>query len=1029
MAQQGPNDPSPFTDQRRAGSGGGGTGAVDSVSGLGDGILVQPTTGNVVVQNTGVVELLAGNGISLDDNIGVITVTATGTGGPGGNVDFNQTTGTGIGNLTYFDGSNNEPIDQIIQPNSLSIGAPDITLSAQQDLLLAAGTAGGGTGTATMLGPEGVNITSTQGGSVNLSSTLGSATVSGITGVDVAGEQITLNANSEDTDLGDVTLVEAQDADAGRPIPSIKRGVELAVNKTAQDTTYRFEVQGCEVINFASVTDGTLAFQQAPANPAIQFALNQITQTYQDGYFRFVGVPPNDGNRYVLVSENNNTEGTVANPFVLTWELYTGAGGGVTQITAGNGISVSPAGGTGVVEVTATGQGLANVRATGDGQTDPRFVTLQYDSAGSGTLAGINGITTVGLPGTNFKEFDIRAETVRLQNSALLPVGQDLYSFEYSPNPTNITAIPTYKESVQELPQVGDFLKSIEGCVAYNLAIGTDPVYRYSSSGAGLFYRYANPPLADNQAQICQVNTSPLGTQADPLVISYDNTVTGDTDFLFIRTSDLGPNNEVGGSILLQQNSSNVSEAAVIALTADTTNVAGAGANQRELPILSVTTNKTANESYDMRYLQEPVGAMAAGPSNVGTADEFNFAKVQLTNTKAFDFSNFVLQNAQDNVNRACAIRLWKEDGNVGPDAGFFRFTNNPTANFQGDDASAEGSYFQYVGAPGGGSGSQNNPWEMRLRPPPGPPPGTQNNLLSIDYEKDDNVLKLQDFQLGPNALIDETTITPARTVLIDDVIITGTTEVSAIGLDEATVPLVGQNPPAVIFDPVAPTPWFPGYSFRATLSGTVTRFDPNEQLICKVWTNRGLADAAVLNEFTLDLQTVQPPDALGWKWEVEFTCRSTNVAAPPYTHTHTSQQNLLLGSQGQYVPTGGTVHSHPEWDGASQFFVDNNNIGYTGPVTLPTPQIPAPHNHFGPAWAGFPNIPQATLGEVACNSSFAYSQRTLSSTPTNPAGFIHSQVTASLDTAVTNNFDFTFEFVGDDNSITTQNFTIERTF
>ena len=71
----------------------GGGGAVAQVTG-GTGISVSPTTGNVVVTNTGVTSLIAGAGISLSGASGTVTITATGGGGSG--TVTNVATGAGL---------------------------------------------------------------------------------------------------------------------------------------------------------------------------------------------------------------------------------------------------------------------------------------------------------------------------------------------------------------------------------------------------------------------------------------------------------------------------------------------------------------------------------------------------------------------------------------------------------------------------------------------------------------------------------------------------------------------------------------------------------------------------------------------------------------------------------------------------------------------------------------------------------------------------------------------------------------------
>jgi hypothetical protein len=59
----------------------GGAGGVTSVTGSGSGILVSPSTGAVVVQNTGVTSITAGSGITVSANTGGITISASGSAG------------------------------------------------------------------------------------------------------------------------------------------------------------------------------------------------------------------------------------------------------------------------------------------------------------------------------------------------------------------------------------------------------------------------------------------------------------------------------------------------------------------------------------------------------------------------------------------------------------------------------------------------------------------------------------------------------------------------------------------------------------------------------------------------------------------------------------------------------------------------------------------------------------------------------------------------------------------------------------
>jgi hypothetical protein len=70
----------------------GGGGGVSSVTGSGPGILVTPTTGAVVVSNTGVTSIVAGSGISISGGTGAVTISVV----PGGGSTGVPTTFTGL---------------------------------------------------------------------------------------------------------------------------------------------------------------------------------------------------------------------------------------------------------------------------------------------------------------------------------------------------------------------------------------------------------------------------------------------------------------------------------------------------------------------------------------------------------------------------------------------------------------------------------------------------------------------------------------------------------------------------------------------------------------------------------------------------------------------------------------------------------------------------------------------------------------------------------------------------------------------
>ena len=179
------------------------------------------------------------------------------------------------------------------------------------------------------------------------------------------------------------------------------------------------------------------------------------------------------------------------------------------------------------------------------------------------------------------------------------------------------------------------------------------------------------------------------------------------------------------------------------------------------------------------------------------------------------------------------------------------------------------------------GSGAQADPWIIQYT--------DSNNIqgLDITYETDNSILVLSDPFLPPaQQVISTTSVVPGRTVLIDDVLINSiNSEESVIGLSNVIFPpppslkLVGNDPPLVLFPnpQTGLTNWFTGASFRATIAGTINELDNNDDLTCVVYSNRGQPSQNILNTFTLNLETVSGASGLGWKWDINFTCRSIN--------------------------------------------------------------------------------------------------------------------------------------------------------
>jgi hypothetical protein len=204
----------------------------------------------------------------------------------------------------------------------------------------------------------------------------------------------------------------------------------------------------------------------------------------------------------------------------------------------------------------------------------------------------------------------------------------------------------------------------------------------------------------------------------------------------------------------------------------------------------------------------------------------------------------------------------------------YCRWTNNP-------GATSGVEILRHFGDPTQ-DGSIANPFTLTWQIETIPPSITD---LEINYDTASSILVLSDPNLPPaSQIISTTSVVPGRTILIDDVQIAGTSEISCIGLSNSVFPplaipqLVGNNPPLVAFpNALGETSWFPGASFRATIAGTIGNLDFIDQAIFRVYSNRGLATQNVLNTFTNEFTGVSGLFSLGWKWTVNFTCRSIN--------------------------------------------------------------------------------------------------------------------------------------------------------
>jgi hypothetical protein len=170
----------------------------------------------------------------------------------------------------------------------------------------------------------------------------------------------------------------------------------------------------------------------------------------------------------------------------------------------------------------------------------------------------------------------------------------------------------------------------------------------------------------------------------------------------------------------------------------------------------------------------------------------------------------------------------------------FYRFTNTP-------NPTATSSTYALKCTPVTGSGNQpaggrTQPFQLVWTEETGG--ATANANLELNYDTTTSTLILSDPTDNLPA-ISTTTVVPGRTVLVEDVTVNGTTELSALGLSNSIFPpplegqagyfdgLIGNSPPRVSLNSVTGlTNWFKGASFRATLSGEIVNIGGYDDII-----------------------------------------------------------------------------------------------------------------------------------------------------------------------------------------------------
>ena len=146
--------------------------------------------------------------------------------------------------------------------------------------------------------------------------------------------------------------------------------------------------------------DGTGSLQSFPTIPSVPTNIVETVDTTDGGFIALTPVSPASGN-VVITADLSAVDGTDTSGLFLSkdnlWSAPPGGSGGVTQITAGTNVTISPVGGTGNVTINSTDQFIGTVTGvsgvlpiTSSGGTTPAIGINNYTGA-DGTTAGTKG--------------------------------------------------------------------------------------------------------------------------------------------------------------------------------------------------------------------------------------------------------------------------------------------------------------------------------------------------------------------------------------------------------------------------------------------------------------------------------------------------------------------------------------------------------------------------------------------------------------------------------------------------------------
>tara|TARA_B110000046_G_scaffold129001_1_gene135493 strand:- start:162 stop:2291 length:2130 start_codon:yes stop_codon:yes gene_type:complete len=190
-------------------------------------------------------------------------------------------------------------------------------------------------------------------------------------------------------------------------VPGGSSGVtSVGLSAPSAFTVSNSPVTGIGTLTFAGAglttdyVDGTGSLQSFPTIPSVPTNIVETVDTTDGGFIALTPVSPASGN-VVITADLSAVDGTDTSGLFLSkdnlWSAPPGGSGGVTQITAGTNVTVSPIGGTGNVTINSTDQFIGTVTGvtgtlpiTSSGGITPAIGINNYTGA-DGTTAGTKG--------------------------------------------------------------------------------------------------------------------------------------------------------------------------------------------------------------------------------------------------------------------------------------------------------------------------------------------------------------------------------------------------------------------------------------------------------------------------------------------------------------------------------------------------------------------------------------------------------------------------------------------------------------